>query len=117
MIKTTTEQDNKRITKNIKKLLKNSITLKQVQNKLKRNFIKWDWKFNDLLAIDYYLDKINREVDENRYLNIYRKYDDKVGFGFYPFSFDEWTFSIFLDYIGELIFINKDILLNWSNVK
>ena len=103
-----------RIADNIRLILKNSKTIKETQDKLKVNFISDDWRIIDLYSIDDYIRRIFGKTDNNRYSNIYNRYS----FIAKNQNIDSWDISILLNYIAELIFINKDILSRWdSNIK
>lgn len=100
-----------RIADNIRLILKGSKTVKETQEKLKVNFISDDWRIIDLYSIDDYIRKIFGKTDNNRYSNIYNKYS----FIAKNQNIDLWDIPILLNYIAELIFINKDILSRWDS--
>lgn len=100
-----------RIADNIRLILKNSKTVKETQEKLKVNFISDDWRIIDLYSIDDYIRKIFGKTDNNRYSNIYNRYS----FIAKNQNIDLWDIPILLNYIAELIFINKDILSRWDS--
>lgn len=100
-----------RIADNIRLILKNSKTVKETQEKLKVNFISDDWRIIDLYSIDDYIRKIFGKIDNNRYSNIYNRYS----FIAKNQNIDLWDIPILLNYIAELIFINKDILSRWDS--
>lgn len=100
-----------RIADNIRLILKNSKTIKETQDKLKVNFIADDWRIIDLYSIDDYIRRIFGKTDNNRYSNIYNKYS----FISKNQNIDLWDIPILLNYIAELIFINKDILSRWDS--
>ncbi len=100
-----------RIADNIRLILKNSKTVKETQEKLKVNFISDDWRIIDLYSIDDYIRKIFGKTDNNRYSNIYNRYS----FIAKNQNIDLWDIPILLNYIAELIFINKDIISRWDS--
>ena len=100
-----------RIADNIRLILKGSKTIKETQEKLKVNFISDDWRIIDLYSIDDYIRRIFENTDKNRYSNIYNKYS----FIAKKSNIDLWDIPILLNYIAELIFINKDILSRWDS--
>ena len=100
-----------RIADNIRLILKGSKTIKETQEKLKANFISDDWRIIDLYSIDDYIRRIFENTDKNRYSNIYNKYS----FISKNSNIDLWDIPILLNYIAELIFINKDILSRWDS--
>lgn len=100
-----------RIADNIRLILKGSKTIKETQDKLKANFISDDWRIIDLYSIDDYIRRIFEKTDKNRYSNIYNKYS----FISKNSNIDLWDIPILLNYIAELIFINKDILSRWDS--
>lgn len=100
-----------RIADNIRLILKGSKTIKETQDKLKVNFISDDWRIIDLYSIDDYIRKIFGKTDNNRYSNIYNRYS----FIAKNQNIDLWDIPILLNYIAELIFINKDILSRWDS--
>lgn len=100
-----------RIADNIRLILKGSKTIKETQDKLKANFISDDWRIIDLYSIDDYIRKIFGKTDNNRYSNIYNRYS----FIAKNQNIDLWDIPILLNYIAELIFINKDILSRWDS--
>ena len=100
-----------RIADNIRLILKGSKTIKETQEKLKVNFISDDWRIIDLYSIDDYIRKIFGKTDNNRYSNIYNRYS----FIAKNQNIDLWDIPILLNYIAELIFINKDILSRWDS--
>lgn len=100
-----------RIADNIRLILKGSRTIKETQDKLKANFISDDWRIIDLYSIDDYIRRIFENTDKNRYSNIYNKYS----FISKNSNIDLWDIPILLNYIAELIFINKDILSRWDS--
>ena len=117
-----TETDNiKRIPDNIRNILQKSKTIAETQKNLKLSFITDNWIFEDLYSFDDYLNRIFGRIDENRYLKIYSKYEqinrDSINYNYIaeltPFSM--WRVYILLNYIGELMFVNKDILLRWDS--
>ena len=100
-----------RIADNIRLILKGSKTIKETQDKLKANFISDDWRIIDLYSIDDYIRRIFGKTDNNRYSNIYNRYS----FIAKNQNIDLWDIPILLNYIAELIFINKDILSRWDS--
>ena len=100
-----------RIADNIRLILKGSKTVKETQEKLKVNFISDDWRIIDLYSIDDYIRRIFGKTDNNRYSNIYNRYS----FIAKNQNIDLWDIPILLNYIAELIFINKDILSRWDS--
>lgn len=106
-----TKDKETRIADNIRLILKGSKTIKETQDKLKANFISDDWRIIDLYSIDDYIRRIFENTDKNRYSNIYNKYS----FISKNSNIDLWDIPILLNYIAELIFINKDILSRWDS--
>lgn len=106
-----TKDKETRIADNIRLILKNSKTVKETQEKLKVNFISDDWRIIDLYSIDDYIRRIFGKTDNNRYSNIYNRYS----FIAKNQNIDLWDIPILLNYIAELIFINKDILSRWDS--
>lgn len=110
-----------RIADNIRLLLKESKTIKQTQDNLKKNFITQNscvgninrfWCILDIYSIDEYVKKIFEKTDKNRYSNIFNRYALKAK----SQNLDVWNVPILLEYIAELIFINKDILTKWDSI-
>lgn len=106
-----TKDKETRIADNIRLILKDSKTIKETQEKLKVNFISDDWRIIDLYSIDDYIRRIFENTDKNRYSNIYNKYS----FISKNSNIDLWDIPILLNYIAELIFINRDILSRWDS--
>lgn len=106
-----TKDKETRIADNIRLILKGSKTIKETQEKLKVNFISDDWRIIDLYSIDDYIRRIFENTDKNRYSNIYNKYS----FISKNSNIDLWDIPILLNYIAELIFINRDILSRWDS--
>ena len=106
-----TKDKETRIADNIRLILKGSKTIKETQEKLKVNFISDDWRIIDLYSIDDYIRRIFENTDKNRYSNIYNKYS----FISKNSNIDLWDIPILLNYIAELIFLNKDILSKWDS--
>lgn len=106
-----TKDKETRVANNIRLILKGSKTIKETQDKLKANFISDDWRIIDLYSIDDYIRRIFENTDKNRYSNIYNKYS----FISKNSNIDLWDIPILLNYIAELIFINKDILSKWDS--
>ena len=52
------------------------------------------------------------KTDKNRYSNIFNRYATKAK----SQNLDVWNVPILLEYIAELIFINKDILTKWDSI-
>ena len=93
------------------KALNNWVLTKFSFGTLKANFISDDWRIIDLYSIDDYIRRIFENTDKNRYSNIYNKYS----FIAKKSNIDLWDIPILLNYIAELIFINKDILSRWDS--
>ncbi len=115
------ENKETRIADNIRKVLEKSKTISEVQKNLKLSLITDNWIIEDLYSIDDYINRIFGRTDDNRYLKIYSKYEDinrkAINYDFVAelIPFKIWKVPILLNYIGELIFQNKDILLRWDS--